>query len=635
LLGITGITGLAGWGTTALAFSSTGKILKIDTVTGVVATLATTNFNWTGAAVQTRMTALNECLENNGGCAIDAICQDQVVGNKCTCELGFTGDGKTCQMDADSDYDLVPDTVDLDPLDSSTPGSLRPNTIYASRTEVPNLCLIDVASGTVDCSGNSLTKDNKPVFVKDIAIDRWGTLYATDNSSILRCSMDTRVCTSWKSLIGTNVGTWVEGATFVQAGLNGPILGPSGAAESLVLMGNTGNWFRNNNVQGTVAPFSTALGGDAFSVWGGKTYVVAAPITSPATPWVLATVHPSNGQVLATVGNTGSTTNAVGVAGWGGVAYIFESTGRIVKMNLTSGLATTFVTTTHNWTGAAVQTRQSFVNECSVNNGGCTALQTCVDTPTGFLCKPKSIKTFSYTGTQQSWTVPIGVTKVRVKVAGGGGGGGGSDAVAGSAGGAGGYTEADVPVTPGAALVVVVGGGGSGGSGCVAGAGAGSGGYLGGATGGKSGSTGCSGGGGGGGGLSGLYSGTPASNAVILAAGGGGGGGGGGTTNAQGVKTLGGNGCAQTSGGMFTQTGGLGGAHTGDGGGGGGGGGGLQGGSGGPADLTGDRSGYGGYGGTCGKTIKAVNFVTTAGGGGAGGAAQQPGKAGSVTIEWY
>jgi hypothetical protein len=61
-----------------------------------------------------------------------------------------------------------------------------------------------------------------------------------------------------------------------------------------------------------------------------------------------------------------------------------------------------------------------------------------------------------------TWTVPAGVSLLRVRVvAGGGGGGGGSTTYGGGGGGAGGYAEAIVSVTPGAVYTATVGAGGA------------------------------------------------------------------------------------------------------------------------------------------------------------------------------
>jgi|GEM_PF-4281691 len=74
-----------------------------------------------------------------------------------------------------------------------------------------------------------------------------------------------------------------------------------------------------------------------------------------------------------------------------------------------------------------------------------------------------------------SFTVPAGVTSIKVRMSGGGGGGGGSYLGTGGTGGSGELIETTLTVTPGESLAIVVGAGGTGG-----GAYDGSGGYGGG-----------------------------------------------------------------------------------------------------------------------------------------------------------
>jgi hypothetical protein len=63
---------------------------------------------------------------------------------------------------------------------------------------------------------------------------------------------------------------------------------------------------------------------------------------------------------------------------------------------------------------------------------------------------------------QGNWTVPNGISKIRVRMWGGGGAGGPGSGGAGGGGGAGGYTEGYLTVTPGNQYFVTVGGGGVG-----------------------------------------------------------------------------------------------------------------------------------------------------------------------------
>lgn len=72
---------------------------------------------------------------------------------------------------------------------------------------------------------------------------------------------------------------------------------------------------------------------------------------------------------------------------------------------------------------------------------------------------PETCLNFTYTGAVQTWTVPAGVTKLRVKMWGAAGGPGPIAAF--GPGGGGGYTDARLSVTPGQQLSIFVGGGGA------------------------------------------------------------------------------------------------------------------------------------------------------------------------------
>ncbi len=71
---------------------------------------------------------------------------------------------------------------------------------------------------------------------------------------------------------------------------------------------------------------------------------------------------------------------------------------------------------------------------------------------TPYFPAPNSSITFDYTGAQQTWTVPTGVTSIKVRVSGAQGGGNAA------ANGKGGLVTATLSVTPGQVLAIVVGG---------------------------------------------------------------------------------------------------------------------------------------------------------------------------------
>jgi hypothetical protein len=202
-------------------------------------------------------------------------------------------------------------------------------------------------------------------------------------------------------------------------------------------------------------------------------------------------------------------------------------------------------------------------------------------------------KTFSYQGSNEAWTIPIGVSSITVKSWGAGGSAGG---YLGHGGGGGGYSTAVFSVTGGTAMVGVVGQGGGGynTNGSTPGT---TGTYGGGGPG--VGSSATDGNGGAGGGFSGLFAGSyTQSNAIIIAGGGGAGGyggsiaavggGGGGTTGnaASGGSYVGGGGTqsAGGAGGSATTTNGTAGSA-------------LQGGTGGHGSYYAGGGGGGYYGG--------------------------------------
>ncbi len=248
-------------------------------------------------------------------------------------------------------------------------------------------------------------------------------------------------------------------------------------------------------------------------------------------------------------------------------------------------------------------------------------------------------QTFNYTGSQQTWTVPTGVTSITVDMTGAAGGDSSDDDIPTTPGGKGGRVQATLPVTPGQTLYINVGGMG----GHVCSTNYSDGGWNGGGGGG------CATGyhiGGSGGGASDIRSGgTDLSNRIIVAGAGGGGGGdndsyhsgnGGdagspnGLAGTDGANTSGGGGGTWSAGGGVGPRGGsgtAGGFGTGGLGGviaaanGAGGGGGYYGGGGG--NCTANGTGGGGGGGSSWTSGSSVTYTT----------GYQSGN-GQVTISW-
>jgi Glycine rich protein len=271
-------------------------------------------------------------------------------------------------------------------------------------------------------------------------------------------------------------------------------------------------------------------------------------------------------------------------------------------------------------------------------------------------------QTFSYTGHRQRFTVPSGVTAIRISAF-GASGGNTSGKYHSTTGGYGGSVKATIPVTPEEKLAVVVGGEGG-----IGASDLGVGGFNGGGSGGGGYATG-SGGGGGGGASDVRRGGDALTDRVVVAAGGGGGGGtpgyfygagdggagggsiggtGSGNDGSAGPDGFGGKGGTQSAGGRGGHggnpfghapgrhghrgalgRGGSGGDGTGDGGGGGGAGGGYYGGGGGGSgsDATSGVGGGGGGGGASSFVEPSATHVQNNQG-------TAPAGNGTVIISW-
>jgi hypothetical protein len=252
----------------------------------------------------------------------------------------------------------------------------------------------------------------------------------------------------------------------------------------------------------------------------------------------------------------------------------------------------------------------------TVTSGGCSS-----STSNSVSVASPTVVTYDYSGSQQSFVVPNGATRVKLEAW--GAEGGSNTAGAPNVGGKGGYVSGYLDVTPGQTLYLFA--GGRGGNGNMAG------GYNGGGAGGSG------GGGSGGGGASDVRIGGTASSNRVLVAGGGGGawyqpGGAGGGGGALGTSPGGNGGVNGGNGGSGASVGGGGGGGgtTGTAGTGGTGGTGGGGGGGGTALSDGTNGTDGGtqFGGQGGKSALNGGAGGNAGGGGNGGSGGGGGYAG-------
>lgn len=527
---------------------------------------------------------IDECLLNNGGCDVNAQCTNLPGGNSCACKQGYSGDGVTCG--------------DVDECKVNNGGCDINATCTNSVGGFSCACKIGYFGSGFQCSDvDECAAPFGQVYAPDWSKDGNGWSFGNSDKA---------------------VGWQVIGGKLIYAN---PIAGNYDSGNSA----NTG-WSLSpaiNVPKGAAAQVTFSLLNDT-------------EIVAPNTNDLLSVQVVQAGVVQTVLKKADMPPGKVAQL----VKIVLDPalSGKTIQLRF---LFDTVDGSNNGSAGVSIDKLQvsGTLNNCSPNNGICS------NTPGSFTCACKApaagdgitcillkTVTFDYTGGQQNFVVPPGVTTLeKIEVAGGGAGGGGQDCVGGGAGGGGGLvvTTAKYAVNPGATLIVVVGGGGAVGASGQGNAAGGNGGYDGGGHGGKAGNVGNSGGGGGGGGLSGLFTGSYTKGNSIIVAGGGGGGGGSGCNN--GGKP-GSGGCSGAGNGF--PNGGAGGDLNGtDGGGGGAGGGGYDGGGGGGGNGSGyDTGGNGGGGGSCFAVLAANSSVGAANN---GGAPQASGSNGWVKVSYY
>lgn len=243
-----------------------------------------------------------------------------------------------------------PDTVDAGTL-PDTAGPVGPvGDLYAhTATELYKLDL-DAKELKLVGTWSFNKKEGK---VTDIAIDRFGTLFAITHTDLFQCDRFTAKCT-WSVTLPDSY----NGLTYVPEGVL------SATEEALVGMGEDGSW---NHIQIALGKVKIkkigAYGGgwlssgDAFSVFGVGTF---ATLKGKGDTDTLAKIDAKTGKIEKIIGETGAI-GLFGLAWWGNVFYGFSKTGEIFTLDVQTGKATkaTWLKAPEgvSWWGAGVSTR--------------------------------------------------------------------------------------------------------------------------------------------------------------------------------------------------------------------------------------------------------------------------------------
>jgi hypothetical protein len=302
-------------------------------------------------------------------------------------DIDEDGDGDAC--DGDMDGDGIPNEEDGWPEDGEMPGTGLLDTVYAQTST--KLFSFNINSEQLWMIGNFTDAEN-PGFnvtsVTDIALDRYGVLYAITFTKMYTCHPQTAKCTflaylptSFNGLTLIPMSNVTEdlgcppnqGAAWVDNGW-GCVPGGSAFEDIIVGISGGGVWYwlevngqsvTSHNMGGYGPLYSSS--GDVFSIEGVGTYAAVNVIAdSPPTVDMLLKVNASDGSVIEEISyfelnepgaETQTFSGLYGMAGWFGDALAFNSGGEILRMNLNTGELELILDTPNSWWGAGVRTR--------------------------------------------------------------------------------------------------------------------------------------------------------------------------------------------------------------------------------------------------------------------------------------
>ena len=246
----------------------------------------------------------------------------------------------------DSDEDGIPDPDDPFPNDPDLPGVAEPHLVYAQTAA--GLFTMDPFSYEISSVGN-FTYDQSPGSVTDIAIDRWGVLYAVTFNDIFVCDPETAACIYLGDL---------------PSSFNGLTMVPPGTLyeddDGLIGIASNGTWYDITIVDeeaqlvnlGSYGGGMTSSG-DVFSIEGTGTYgAVNKPGVNNGD--VIVECDPTDGTVLSELATTVGYSSLFGLAGWEGKIFGFNSGGQVILIDPESGVVTEVADSNNSWWGAGV-----------------------------------------------------------------------------------------------------------------------------------------------------------------------------------------------------------------------------------------------------------------------------------------
>ncbi|EDM76123.1 hypothetical protein PPSIR1_31348 [Plesiocystis pacifica SIR-1] len=258
-----------------------------------------------------------------------------------------TDGGETTGGIMDTDMDGVPDPDDPFPEDPDLPGTAEPNVVYAhTSSRLYTMSPFDYAIA----EAGQFTFDQSSGSVTDIAIDRWGVLYAVTFNDLFVCDPGSAACIYLADLPSS-----FNGLTMVPPGTLDP------DDDTLIGIANNGNWYQITVVGqqaqlNQIGQYGGGLtsAGDVFSIEGTGTF---GSVNAPgANGNVIVESNPLDGSVIDQIAETTGYSSLWGLAGWAGVIFGFNSGGEVLEIDPDQGTVTVVADTPYSWWGAGVFT---------------------------------------------------------------------------------------------------------------------------------------------------------------------------------------------------------------------------------------------------------------------------------------
>ncbi len=303
----------------------------------------TTGTTTTGDTTETTASDTTETTGTDSGTATTDTSTDSGTGSDTSTDTGTTGDPIL-----DSDDDGIPDDDDPFPMDPDLPGKALGGFVYPHTSG--QLYTMDVFSYDVALVGG-FTFDQSPGSVTDVAIDRWGVLYAITFNDVFVCHPQTAACYYLGDLPQS-----FNGLTMIPPGVLDP------ADDTLIGITNGGAWFKVT-VVGQQAQLvqigqyggNMSSAGDVFSIEGEGTFgAVNKPGVNNGN--VIVESDPLSGMVIDELATAVGYTSIYGLAGWQGIIFAFNSGGEIISIDPADGTVMLIKDTPQSWWGAGVFT---------------------------------------------------------------------------------------------------------------------------------------------------------------------------------------------------------------------------------------------------------------------------------------